>query len=65
MLERHRLRGDQAQAILAFELENRMYFAASITDRSDEFFEEFSERDRALLGEQEAGACICHVLVDQ
>ncbi len=55
---------DHAPAILAFELENRAYFAASITDRGDEFFERFPERLRALLAEQEAGACLCHVLVD-
>ena len=65
MLELQRLRSDHAQAILVFELENRTYFARSITDRGDEFFEQFSERHRALLTEQEAGACICHVLVDE
>ncbi len=65
VLELQRLRSDHAQAILAFELENRTYFAASITDRGDEFFEQFSERHRALLAEQDAGVCSCHVLVDQ
>jgi RimJ/RimL family protein N-acetyltransferase len=65
VLELQRLRSDHAQAILAFELQNRAYFAASITDRGDEFYEQFSERHRALLAGQEAGVCICYVLVDQ
>lgn len=64
MPELQLLRSDHAQAILAFELKNRDYFAASITDRGDEFFEHFPERHRALLAEQEAGGCICHVLID-
>jgi len=33
-----------APAVLAFELANRAYFAASITDRGDEYFERFTER---------------------
>src|ERR1019366_1802448 len=43
---------------------NRAYFAASITDRGDEFFEQFSERHRELLAEKDAGVCVFHVLVD-
>ena len=42
---------------------NRAYFAASISDRGDEFFEQFSERHSALLAEQEAGIGAFHVLV--
>jgi len=61
--ELQRLRGDHAAAVLAFELENRAYFAASITDRGAEFFERFGERHDALLGAQEAGTAAFHVLV--
>jgi len=61
--ELQRLRGDHVAAVLAFELENRAYFAASITDRGDEFFERFGERHDALLGAQEAGTAAFHVLV--
>jgi ribosomal-protein-alanine N-acetyltransferase len=57
------LRADHASAILAFELANRAYFAASISDRGDEFFAQFSERHSALLAEQEAGIGAFHVLV--
>jgi ribosomal-protein-alanine N-acetyltransferase len=44
---------------------NRAYFAASITDRGDEFFEHFSERYAASLAEQDAGMCDFHVLLDE
>jgi [ribosomal protein S5]-alanine N-acetyltransferase len=39
-----RLSSDHAPAVLAFELANRAYFAASISDRGDEFFDQFTER---------------------
>jgi ribosomal-protein-alanine N-acetyltransferase len=52
-----------APAVLAFELANRAYFAASISDRGDEFYDQFTDRHRALLAEQEAGSCACYVLV--
>jgi len=58
-----RLRADHASAVLAFELANRAYFAASVSDRGDEFFDQFNERHSALLAEQEAGAGAFHVLV--
>lgn len=63
MLELQRLRSDHAAAVLAFEVENRAYFAASITDRGDEFFEQFPERHRALLAEQDTGMFVFYVLV--
>jgi [ribosomal protein S5]-alanine N-acetyltransferase len=62
--ELQRLRADHAPAVLAFELANRAYFAAFVSDRGDEFFEQFAERHEALLTEQEAGTGIFHVLVD-
>jgi ribosomal-protein-alanine N-acetyltransferase len=52
-----------APAVLAFELANRAYFAASISDRGDEFFEWFADRHSALLAEQEAGVGAYYVLV--
>jgi [ribosomal protein S5]-alanine N-acetyltransferase len=33
-----RLRRDHAAALLAFELESRAFFAASIPDRGDDYF---------------------------
>ncbi len=63
MPDLQRLRADHAAAVLAFELENRAYFALSISDRGDEFFDRFTERFTALLAEQEAGVGAFHVLV--
>ncbi|MHB1432302.1 MAG: GNAT family N-acetyltransferase [Streptosporangiaceae bacterium] len=57
------LRADHAPAVLAFELENRAYFAASISDRGDEFFDQFAERHRELLARQEAGGGAYYLLV--
>jgi [ribosomal protein S5]-alanine N-acetyltransferase len=62
--ELQRLRADHGPAVLAFELANRDYFAASISDRGDEFFDHFTERHDAMLAEQEAGGCAFYVLVD-
>ena len=59
------LRADHAAAVLAFELANRGYFAAFISDRGDEYFDQFTERHNALLAEQEAGRCACYVLVGE
>ena len=63
MPELQLLRGGHAPAVLAFELANRAYFAASISDRGDEFFDQFTERHNAMLAEQEAGSCAYYVLV--
>jgi ribosomal-protein-alanine N-acetyltransferase len=48
---------------LAFELVNRAYFAAWVSDRGDEFFDQFAGRYGALLAEQEAGIGAFYVLV--
>ncbi len=61
--ELRRLRADHAPAILAFELANRACFAASVSDRGDQFYEQFTERHSALLAGQEAGIGACYVLV--
>ncbi|MQY34445.1 hypothetical protein SRB17_24140 [Streptomyces sp. RB17] len=57
------LRPDHVPALLAFELENRAWFAASIPDRGDDYFARFDERLGGLLAEQEAGLCYFHVVV--
>jgi len=49
--------------LLQFELENRAYFAETISDRGDDFFENFDERHLELLAEQESGVCAFYVLV--
>ena len=55
MPELQRLRADHAAAVLAFELANRGYFAASISDRGDEFFDQFAERHSALDEDLQTG----------
>jgi ribosomal-protein-alanine N-acetyltransferase len=59
------LRASHGAAILAFELANRDYFAVFISDRGDEFYEQFTERYDALLAEQEAGHGAFYVLVGE
>jgi [ribosomal protein S5]-alanine N-acetyltransferase len=61
--ELEQLHAGHAPAVLAFELANRAYFAASISDRGDDFFDQFTDRYNALLAEQEAGICAFYVLV--
>jgi ribosomal-protein-alanine N-acetyltransferase len=59
-----RLRLDHAAALLAFELENRAYFAASVSDRGDDYFRDFHARLSSLLEDQAAGVIHQHVLVE-
>ncbi len=63
MPELQRLHADHAPAVLAFELANRAYFAATVSDRGNDFFVQFSDRHNAMLAEQEAGMCAFYVLV--
>ena len=63
MPELKRLHAGHAPAVLAFELANRTYFAASISDRGDEFYDQFADRHSTMLAEQEAGTCAFYVLV--
>jgi ribosomal-protein-alanine N-acetyltransferase len=63
MPELKRLNAGHAPAVLAFELANRTYFAASISDRGDDFFDRFTDRYNASMAEQEAGICAFYVLV--
>jgi ribosomal-protein-alanine N-acetyltransferase len=62
--ELQQLRADHGPTVLDFELANRAYFAAFINDRGDEFYDQFTDRHRAMLAEQGAGLCACYVLVD-
>lgn len=50
---------------MALERENRAYCAGFISDRGDEFFDQFAERYAALLAEQEAGRGVFYVLADE
>src|SRR5258708_10134277 len=59
------LRLDHAPALLAFERENRAYFAASVPDRGDEFFAEFDTRYAQLLEWPAARADYLHLLVPE
>ena len=63
MPELQRLDAGHAPAVLAFELANRAYFATSVSDRGDEFYDQFTERHSALLAEQESGIGAFYVLV--
>jgi ribosomal-protein-alanine N-acetyltransferase len=63
MPELQPVRDDHAPAILAFERANRSYFAASISDRGDEYFQQFTARHSALLAEQASGAGAYYLLV--
>jgi ribosomal-protein-alanine N-acetyltransferase len=64
MPELQRLAGAHLNAVLRFEHENRAYFARSLTDRGDAFYEALTEQHQALLDEQDAGVCAFFVLVD-
>jgi [ribosomal protein S5]-alanine N-acetyltransferase len=61
--ELKQLRADHGQAVLDFELANRAYFAASINDRGDAFYDQFTDRHLAMLAEQGAGQGAFYVLV--
>jgi ribosomal-protein-alanine N-acetyltransferase len=63
--ELQRLRAGHAPAVLAFELANRASFATFVSDRGDEFFDQFTERFNELLAEQEAGSCAYYLLVGE
>ena len=64
MPELQRLRADHADAVLAFELANRAFFARTISDRGDDWFAHFTERHAAMVAEQESGDGAFFLLVD-
>ncbi|MFI6152211.1 GNAT family N-acetyltransferase [Kitasatospora sp. NPDC051170] len=61
MLTIERLRPDHAEALYAFELTNRAWFARSIPDRGDAYFAEFPARHAALLADD---SCHFHIIRD-
>jgi ribosomal-protein-alanine N-acetyltransferase len=63
MPELQPLRADHAPALLAFELENRAYFAAWVPDRGDKYFANFADQHDRLLVAQTEGTDFFHVLV--
>ena len=63
MPELQQLNAGHAPAVLAFELANRAYFAASISDRGDAFFAHYADWHSARLAEQDAGTGAFYVLV--
>ncbi|WP_393058324.1 GNAT family N-acetyltransferase [Streptomyces sp. LN549] len=65
MPELQRLRPEHAPALLAFEQENRAFFAASVPDRGDDYFTHFADRLAERLAEQATGACHFHLLVTE
>ncbi|MBD0840831.1 GNAT family N-acetyltransferase [Streptomyces sp. TRM68416] len=64
-LRLERLRPDHADALLAFERENRAYFTRTIPDRGDAYFADFAAVHAARLAEQDAGVCHFHVVTDE
>ncbi|MBE7163599.1 MAG: GNAT family N-acetyltransferase [Williamsia herbipolensis] len=58
------LRADHASAVLAFETENRAYFARFISDRGDDYFAHFAEQHAERIAEQDAGQAAYFVLVE-
>ncbi|MFD9334425.1 GNAT family N-acetyltransferase [Streptomyces sp. NPDC060028] len=65
MVRLERLRAGHAQSLLAFERENREFFARSVPDRGDAYFAEFAARHQALLDEQDCGTIHFHLVLDE
>jgi [ribosomal protein S5]-alanine N-acetyltransferase len=63
VLELQPLRRNHAERLLAFELANRDYFAASVSDRGDQFFTDFNGLHDTLLAKQDAGVEFYYLLV--
>lgn len=59
------LTAEHADQVRAFEVANRAFFATSISDRGDDYFDRFEERHRELLDDQERGGGAYFVLVDR
>lgn len=65
MPELQRLTAEHLEATRTFELENRAYFARSLTDRGEAFYARYALYHQAMLDEQAAGAAAFFVLVDE
>ena len=63
MADLRRLTAAHRSAALAFELVNRAYFAGTISDRGDAFFEDFWSGHAELLAERQTGWSAYFVLV--
>lgn len=57
------LTAHQLEGVLAFERENREYFARTVSDRGDAYFADFAERFEALLTEQAEGISAFYVVL--
>ncbi|WDL97886.1 GNAT family N-acetyltransferase [Alicyclobacillus sp. ALC3] len=57
MLHISLLKESDAKDLLQFELENRRYFAASVTDRGDDYFSNFQTVMADDIGAQKRGEC--------
>ncbi|MFJ6795107.1 GNAT family N-acetyltransferase [Streptomyces sp. NPDC091268] len=64
MVRLERLKAEHARSLLAFERENREFFARSVPDRGDAYFTAFASRHQALLDEQETGTIHFHLVLD-
>ena len=65
MPELQRLASCHLDAALKFERENRAYFARSMTDRGDAFYEALAEHHQTLLDEQNVGTCAFFLLMER
>ena len=52
-------------AVTTFELENREYFAQSISDRGDAFYESLTDQLESMLAQQGAGTSAFYVYVEE
>ena len=57
MLDIRLLEESDSKDLLQFELENRRYFAASVSDRGDDYFSNFQTLLAERIEEQERGQC--------
>lgn len=60
----HLLTATDEAELLAFERDNREFFALSIDDRGDAYFATFAQRHGSLIAENEAGTCLLMVVRD-
>lgn len=58
------LTADDEHDLLAFELENRQFFARGVGDRGDDYFTSFTERLRVLVDENASGTSLCFSVRD-
>ncbi|HEX2904865.1 MAG TPA: GNAT family N-acetyltransferase [Jatrophihabitans sp.] len=65
MPELQQLRAGHESAISAFELQNRAYFAASISDRGDAFYADVTERILSDIATQSAGTHAFFVYLEE